>query len=44
MKQITTLFGTLQKPLKRLGAKLLKLYKRNKQHLLPIEDYENYLA
>ena len=44
MKQIITLFGTLQKPFKKLGIKFSKLYKRNKQNLLPIEDYENYLA
>jgi hypothetical protein len=44
MKQIITLLGTLQKTLKGLNIKLNKLYKRNKEGLLPIEDYENYLA
>ena len=44
MKQIITLSATLQKALKGLGLKIGKLYKRNKQGLLPIEDYENYLA
>jgi len=44
MKQIITLFTTLQKAMKGLGTKFSKLYKREKQGLLPIEDYENYLA
>jgi len=44
MKQIITLFGILQKPLKALSARLRKLYRKNNEGLLPIEDYENYLA
>ena len=44
MKQINPLFGALQKAIKGLANKLSKLYKRNKQNLLPIEEYENYLT
>lgn len=44
MKQIMTNLGILLKPLKALSARLSKIYRKNKQGLLPIEDYENYLA
>ena len=44
MKQTITRFGILLKPLKALNTRVSRLYRKNKEGLRPIEDYENYLA
>ncbi len=44
MNKITTLIQTLWNPVVNQYVKLKRRFKRSKQELLPIEDYEHYLA